>query len=236
MAGENAVFAGHTNANNNGTKVIYATNQGGNNVWVKNPTGVAQASTPGTIQCARWIYAFAAPAPADFVVGERASFGSHTTPANNGNFLLVGVNNGGDNLIVNNPSGVAQGAIAGTVNTLRWKYSFGVDPSSQVQLGENLIMAGHTSAVNDGTFPVVEINDLTSNNVVVYNPNGVAQAGAAGTVTHTHKLVKFASDQSLIYSTDSYVEIAETPDRTYHMVPNLLPFKVLEVNRGGDAN
>jgi hypothetical protein len=236
VAGESAVFAAHTNALNNGTKTIYAINQGGNNIWVKDATMVAQASTPGTCQCARWVYSYSAAAPADFVAGEFFRSATHTTPANNGDFLIRAVNSGGNNIIINNPAGVAQGAAAGTANTLRWKYSFGVDPSSQVSVGQTMLMAGHTTPANNGVFTVVKINDTTANNVVVYNAAGVVQAGAVGNVTHTRKLVKFSSDQSLIYSTDSYVEIANTPDGNYRAIGSRLPPKVLEVNRGGGAN
>lgn len=236
VAGETAIFASHTNANNNGNKTVYKTNSGGNNIWVKNPTGVAQGTVTGNINTTRWVYSYAAPVSNFFAVGEFARFASHSLAANNGDFLVRAVNVGGNNITVTNLIGAAQGATAGTANTLRWKYAFGTDPSSQVSVGEKMIMATHTNANNNGIFTVTNVNDVTANNVIVYNPLGVAQAGAAGTVTHTKKLIKFASDQSLIYSTASYIEIAGTPDGTYRHTNSKLPFKVLEVNRGGGAN
>lgn len=234
--GELAIFASHTNANNNGNKTIYKVNEGGNNIWVKNATGVAQASTPGTIDTSRWIYSYSTAVPSDFVVGEKVRFASHTTGANNGDFEIKAANSGGNNIIISNASGVAQGAAAGNANTLRWKYSFGSDPSTNVQVGDSLVMASHTNANNNGTFTVVQVNNLTANNVVIYNALGVAQAGAVGNVTHTDKVVSFSSDQSLIYSTDSYVELMGCPDSTYNMNNQTLPYKVKEVNRGGGAN
>lgn len=236
VPGELAVFAAHTSANNNGNKTVYKINQAGNNIWVKNSIGVVQASTPGTIDTARWTYTYTAALSSDFVVGEKVRFASHTSGGNNGDFIILAVNSGGNNIIINNVSGVAQGATAGTANPLRWKYSFASDPSSQVSVGHTLVMAGHTNALNNGIFTVVKVNDTTANNVVVYNALGVVQASTPGTVTHTKKLVKFSSDQSLIYSTSSYVELKDCPDINYNMANSILPFKVLEVNRGGGAN
>lgn len=237
VAGESIITASHTTPANNGTLTIYAINSGGNNIWIKNPTGATQAGILGTCDTTRWIYAYGSAVSTDFRVGDKARFASHTTPANNADLTIVAINSGGNNIIVSNVAGVAQGAAAGTANTLLWKYSFASDPSANVVVGESVVTASHTTSANNGTFTVVKVNDTTANNVVVYNASGVAQAAAAGTVTHTHKLVKFSSDQSLIYSAGvSYVEIFDTPDGSYRAVDNKLPFKVLEVNRGGGAN
>jgi len=146
------------------------------------------------------------------------------------------VNSGGNNIIIQNSAGVAQGAAAGNANTSRWKYSFASDPSTQVQIGHTMLFSGHSSLFNNGTFSVVDVNETTANNVVIYNESGVAQIGAAGTTTHTRKLIKFFSDQSLIYSTASYIEMEECPDSNYNIKISTLPYKVLQVNRGGGAN
>lgn len=236
VAGETVVLAGHTDANNNGNKTIYAINQGGNNIWIKGATMVAQAGVAGTVACTRWVYTFGAPVPSRYVVGEKARFAAHSLGGNNGDFTVVAINN--QTLTVSNVSGAAQGAAAGNASTLRWKYSFAGDPSINVSVGHSLVMAGHSSGGNNGIFTVVDLNDTTPNNIIVYNPNGVLQAGAAGTVISTRKLIKFAADQSLIYSAvaPSYVELKDCPDGVYNMNNYTLPYKVLEVNRGSGAN
>lgn len=236
-AGESIIMASHTTAGNNGTFSIYRVNASGNNFWIKNSAGAAQAGVLGTCTCTRWTYAYSVAVNTDhYVVGEKARFASHSTAANNADLTIRAVNSGGNNIIVSNTAGVAQGAAAGNATSLRWKYSFAVDPSSQISIGHTLVMASHTTSANNGTFTVVGLNDVVSNNVYVYNALGVSQVGAAGTVTHTRKLVKFSSDQALNYSTSSYVEIDDTPDGNYRATANTLPFKVLEVNRGGGAS
>lgn len=231
VAGEAAVFAGHTTAGNNGTFNIFAINQSGNNIIIKNNTGATQAGVAGTADVCRWVYTYSASVPSDFVVGERAQMASHTNAANNGSFVIVAVNSSGNNIVVINNAGVAQGAAAGTANTLRWVYALPVDPSPQFTVGQNCVTASTTSANNSGTFAVVQINRLATNNIVVYNQNGVAQAGAAGTLSHERTIISFASDQSAIYTTASNVEVIGTTSTA-----NQGYFNVVEVNRGGGAN
>lgn len=236
VAGEVVNLSGHTNALNNGAKTIYSINQLGNNILVKNPTGVAQAGVIGAAACTRWVLTYTTTPPARFVVGEKARFSGHTSGANNGDFLIVGLNLLGDNIVISNASGVAQGAAAGTAAALRWKYSFAGDPATSVLVGDSLVMAGHTTGANNGIFKVVDINDTTANNIIIYNALGVAQASTPGTVKSTRKLVKFSSDQSLIYSLSSYIELNDCQDVTYNLKDYELPFKVLQINRGGGAN
>lgn len=237
VAGEQAVFASHTSGSNNGTLVMYKINQSGNNIWVKLPTGVAQAGVAGTVSVARWVYSFSSPAPsADFAVTESAKMASHTSGNNNGNFRITGVNFGGNNLVVYNPLGVAQAAPAGNVNTNRWIYSQPIDPSSQFSVNDFTQMENHTNAANNGKFRVVAVNRSALNNVVVYNESGVAQAGVAGNTRHTMKLIKFSSDQSSVFSTLSFIEMVGTVSGSYVKNDSVGPLPVLEVNRGGGAN
>lgn len=237
VAGEQIIMTSHTTGTNNGTFTVYSVNNGGNNIWIKKATGAVQAGAAGTATCTRWVYTYASAVNNTFyVVGEKCRMASHTTGANNGDFFIRAVNSGGNNIIITNASGVAQAGVAGNANTLRWKYTFGSDPSANVSIGDTMVMASHSNANNNGTFIVVLINDTTSNNIIVYNALGVVQAGAAGTVTSSRKIISFSSDQSLIYSTDSYVELKGCVDTSYNMVNYLAPFKVKQVNRGGGSN
>ena len=237
VAGEQAVFASHTSANNNGTLTIWKINQSGNNIWVKKSNGVTQGAAAGTVSVGRWVYTYTSAVPTpDFTVGERAKMASHTTGANNGNFTITALNSGGNNIVVYNPAGVAQGAAAGTANTNRWIYSQPIDPSTQFIAGQFAQMENHTTAANNGRLQVVQVNRSALNNVVVYNEAGVAQAGIAGNTRHTRKLVKFSSDQSAIFTTLSFIEIIGTVSGSYVKNDSVGPIPVVEVNRGGGSN
>jgi hypothetical protein len=231
VAGESVVMAGHSNAGNNGTFTIFAINQAGNNIIVKNASGVAQAGVAGTADVTRWVFSYASAVGSDFVVGERARMSGHTSGLNNGDFLITAVNQGGNNLVVSNPAGVAQGGIAGNANTTRWVYALPTDPSTQFVVGQSCVISGTTSGANSGTFEVKQINRLATNNIVVSNTSGVAQVGASGTLAHERTIISFASDQSAIYSTASNVEVTGTVSTA-----NQGYFDVVEVNRGGGAN
>lgn len=237
-AGYSHAFASHTNAANDGTLPVYAINQSGNNIWVKNSAGVVQAGVAGTANTNFWTFALSAPASAtDYIVGESAKTTSHTSGANNAGALeIIAVNSGSNNLILYNTAGVAQGAAAGSINTNRWTYALPTDPSAQVSVGQTVYLTGHTNALNDGTFTVKEVNRASANNLVVYNESGVAQGSANGNVYHTRKLVKFLTDQSAVYTTDSYIEMQGTEDESYRYADARAPFRVLEVNRGGGSN
>lgn len=232
VAGESATFASHTSGGNNGTFTIYALNTGGNNIIVKNVGGVAQGAAAGTTDVNRWTYTYSAAVASDFVVGEFARMASHTTGANNGDFRITGVNVSGNNIIVFNAAGVAQGAAAGTANTTRWIYALSSDPTSQYVVGQCAVITGAITGANNGTFTVMQINRLGTNNLVVVNTTGVTQAGAAGTLDHERTILSFASDQSAIYTTQSNIEIGGT----LPSAGNLGQFDVVEVNRGGGAN
>lgn len=231
-AGESALFAGHTDAGNDGTLPIYAVNSSGNNIIVKNPTGTDQAGVAGNANTNRWIITASAAAPTDFVVGEKALLASHTSGANDGNFKITAVNSGGNNIFIYNPAGVAQGGAAGTTNTNRWIYSFSVDPSADVSVADTVVVEGTTSSSNSGSYEVKQVNRITSDNIVVYNESGASQGGSFGTLYTEKVKLSFASDQSSVYSTDSYIEIFGSPQEAI----DESAYKVEQVNRGGGAN
>lgn len=231
VSGESVVFSGHTNINNNGTFAIYAINQSGNNIIVENQAGIAQAAIAGSAQTTRWLYAFLAPVSSDFVVGESARMSSHTNALNNGDFVIRLLNFSGNNIIVSNNNGVAQGGAAGSANTTRWVYALPTDPSSEILINDSIIVSGATSSANNGVFVVKQVNRLSVNNVVVSNISGTTQAGASGTLASTKKIVTFFSDQSSVYSTESRIKIENTSNASHDG-----EFDVLEVNRGGGGN
>lgn len=230
VVGESARFASHTSAANDGDFEIYAVNDGGNNIVVKNAAGVEQGAAAGTADALRWTYTLGATASTDLVVGETALFASHTSSGNDGNLPLTAVS--GSTVTVYNVNGAIQGGIAGTVDSNRWIYALPTDPSSSFSVGQSFKADSTTSTANSGTFVIVEVDRSASSNLVIHNESGVTQAGAVGTLSHTRRIISFASDLSAVYSTASRVYITNTPDANYSSDE----FDVVEVNRGGGAN
>lgn len=234
-ANEFFTAASHSAGGNNGNFIIYKTNQLGNNIWVYNPSGAEQAGVAGNANVTRWIYTLSSAADSlDFIVGETAKFSGHTSGLNDGNLTILAVNSGGNNIKVTNLVGVAQASPAGTIDSNRFVYALPTDPSSQVSVGDYVRFTSHTSSANDGIFQVKRIN-RSGNNLVIYNTGGVNQAGIAGTTATTRKLVKFETDQSSVYSTDSYIEIVGCPDSIYNRGDRKAQWRVLQVNRGGGS-
>lgn len=233
--GEYAIFAGHTSGANDGPFTIVAINQSGNNIWVKTASGVTQGGVAGNANTSRWAFTFLAAITSDYAVGDYAKMAGHTSGLNDGNFYIYAINLGGNNLIVSNLVGVAQGGAAGTTNTNTWRYALGADPSAQISVGHYVYLSGHTSALNDGLFFVRAVN-TTGNNIVVHNVSGVAQGGAVGNTYSYRKVVSFASDQSAVYTTASYIEMFATPNDVFNHNTIYAPFRVIEVNHGGGAN
>ena len=232
VATETVLMSGHTSGASDGGKAIYAVNSGGNNIIAKDSAGVIQGGVAGAADVLRWVFAFTSAASAtDFLVDEFAQMSGHTSGANNGNFRVTAVNSGGNNLVVYNASGVVQGGVAGTVNTNRWVYALSSDPTAFFSVVQQCVVSGATNAANDGVFFVQQINRGGSNNLVLFNASGVAQAGAAGTLVHSRMVVTLASDLSTVYTTASNVEILGSPSTANNGF-----FDVVAVNQGGGAN
>lgn len=226
---EDFVALGHTDVSNDGTFTIYKTNEGGNNILTYRTTAlVEQVGAGGQVEILRFQYNFAVPVTGAFVVGEIAVFAAHTNANNDGNFEIKALNNaGGDNIVIYNAAGVLQGGVAGTVDTNRWVYALDADPDGYFLVGDTAVMAGHTDGNNNGNFIVVDVKYLATNNVVIYNANGVEQLGAAGTVTHAQKAITFQEDFSSDFTAGkSSVEVTNT----YNGV-NDGTFSVVDINR-----
>lgn len=242
-AGENALFSGHTTPANNGSFPIYAANVGGNTLIVKSLNIVAQNAPAGTVDTNRWLYALNAPAPADYAVGESAEMLGHTASGNNGKFPITAVNFGGNNVVVYNANGVVQGGAAGSVNTLRWIYTFSVDPSPNVSVGDAVETIDATDFANRKSYVALQVNRAAGSNIVVYNANGVAQASTGGNMFSSRMLVKLAAPIPGL-TTDSVITIEGTLSVPLTNFPySLAPYaesngdyKVLQVNRGGGSN
>lgn len=249
VVGEFAKFSGHTDPNNNSSRLVIAVNSGGNNLIVNNPSGVAQAAPAGQADTRRFKYVFSTPATADFVAGENAYFSGHTSAFNNGSKPLKFVNYGGnDNLVVYDSSGsmVTQGAPAGQADTLRYIVALSSDPAGQVLAGDEIVIKNTTSGYHNGLYAIKEVKRSGSNNVVILEASsGYDQPGAAGTIETVKTLIKFATDQSAFYTLGSRVELentaSENNSRDWQLIyPNDSAFTgdfiVSEINRGGGAN
>lgn len=234
VAGYSVQFASHTSGANDGAYTIFAVNSGGNNILVKNSAGVTQGGAVGSADTNLFKFNMSTSVSStDYIVGEKALTASHSTGANNGSFTIAAVNLGGNNVVLNVPGGATQGGVAGTVNTYRWDYNLPSDPTSQVSVGYNMHMSGHSSSVNDGDFVV---KALTASTIVVYNESGATQGGSAGLIATHRKLVKFASDQASNFTTLSFIEMQACADTSYNYYFATSPFSVLEINRGGGSN
>jgi hypothetical protein len=235
VVGESVTMAGHTLPANNGIKTIYAVNLGANNIVCKFAGGATQGTAVGTAACSRWVYTYsAAPDITHYVVGELALFASHTTPANNGNFLIKAVNAGGNNIIVTNTAGVTQAGAVGNVNTFRWVYATPVNVSSSIAVNDYVELTAHTTPANNGLFQVKVVNRNSVNNIEVYNVSGVAQAGIVGTITTGHKVVWFEVDYGTSYAAGTSEVLLEGIKSLTDNISN--EFFVVEVNRGGFTN
>lgn len=231
-AGEPVTMTSHTNTANNGNFTIFATNQSGNNIIVKNPTGATQGSSAGTADTNRWVFAYSsAVLTPDYTVGEKINASGHTSGGNNGLFTIIAVNRSGNNLIISNGSGVVQGSAAGTVNTNRWAYIFATDPGLSVNSGEFVEILGATTTANNGEFVIKEVDDRGGDNIVVYNESGAAQGGAFGTLVSRRMIISFFADLSATITTSSRITLFNTS-----MLATDGDFLVTQVNRGGGSN
>lgn len=236
VVGEVVSMSGHTNVANDLNEPIHKVNEAGNNIWLYNAGGVAQAGVAGQAKANRFIYSYASAVDdTSYIVGELAEFSGHLDGNNNGQFNIVAVNEGGNNLIVYNTTwaGAIQGGAQGTANTLRWLYSMPTDPTGEILVGEKVVITGATSGGNNGTFVVTTVNRFAVDNIEVYNPAGVTQVGVAGTLSTNSKIIKFAEDFSAFYVAGTSkialegVNVTDTDGREYD---------VIDVNKGGFSN
>lgn len=232
VIGKTITVASASNAANNGTFTIVAVNDdGANNLIIVNASAVEQTSAAGTASLDAWAYVFSNPVSTQFAAGEIATFASHTTGANNGAFEIYAINSGGNNIVVFNSAGVAQGAAAGTADVNRWVYTFASAASSDFVVGETAAMTSHTSGVNNGSFPITGVNINSGNNVTVYNASGTAQGTAAGTVNTNRWVYNLPADPTSQFTVGQTLLTKSTTT-----ISNSGVFTLVKINHLGTNN
>lgn len=196
--GRTATIASASSGGNNGNfTIVRVKDDGGNNVVVENASGVAQDAAAGTLDLDLWKYTYTNPVNAYFVAGENAYFSSHSNAANDGHLPIFAINQSGNNIIVINVSGVAQGSAAGAADCNEFYYATSASVSSTDYVaGEYALMASHTSSNSDGTLLIKEVNPSAGNGLIAYKSGGATQGGAAGTINTNRWVYSFSADPS----------------------------------------
>jgi hypothetical protein len=227
MIGDSMLFAGATNALNNGEKVITQVNYDGlPSVVVVNASGVEQVTAVGTGILSMYSYQYLATVNSSFVVGESVTMAGHTLAANNGIKTIYAVNLGANNIVTKHVGGATQGAPAGTAACSRWVYTYlALVDVTHYLVDELAIFASHTTGANNGSFLIRAVNS-GGNNIVVTNTAGVTQAGSVGNVNTLRWVYATPVNVSSSISVGDYVEL------TGHTTPaNNGLFQVKTVNR-----
>ena len=113
IVGEEAIFSGHTTGANNGTFTIVRVNDAGNNliVYNQNAGATTQGAAAGTVQTTLFVYTFgSAVLTTDYFIGEKMTAASHTNPANDGQFVIRAINEGG-NIVFKDEPGLVRGGL-----------------------------------------------------------------------------------------------------------------------------
>lgn len=175
-------------------------------------------------------YNYSAAVDTQFVAGELFLSAGHSSANNNGNLTIYKVNEGGNNIWVKKNNGVVQAAPAGTADVFRWSYNLGALPSSDFAVGDQLKAASHTTAANNGNFP---IRALTATAIIVFNVAGVLQAGVAGVCNTNRWQYEVATDPTVASALQvgDTVRFANCP-----VAANNGTFVVKQLNRGSTFN
>lgn len=175
-------------------------------------------------------YNLASALDADWKIGDSVQFQSCTNGANNITAAIVRAgDDGGNNIIVTNASGVAQTGAAGNVTLKAFSFNYTNPVSSEFVAGETVTMASHTTGTNNGSKAIYAVNS-GGNNIIVKDGNGVVQAGVAGTADVDRFVYSFSSAAS---ATDFIVgEYARMASHTSGV--NDGDFIITAVNSGGN--
>jgi len=191
VVGEKAYFSGHTNSNNDGAYLIKAVNSGGNNIIAYNSAGVTQGGVAGNGDTNRWKYALPSDPSSQISAGDTVYLSGHTdSDENDGTFTVKEVNNSaGNNVVIYNTAGVAQGGAVGNTYTTRKLVKFAADQSANFTTDSYIEMTGCPSGLYNFTegrapFRVLQVNrgGGANYNVVIDNPTAPSQASPAGMV------------------------------------------------------
>ena len=166
----------------------------------------------------------------DYEVGDYITFSGCTDPANDGEFQIKNVNyNGLPSVVVNNALGVAQNSAAGTGSLSLYEYTYLAVVDDDIAAGEDIILAGHTHAGNNGTFTIYKTNQ-GGNNIWLKYAGGDVQAGVAGTAQCT----RFSYVFSVLPDDTQYI-VGEKAEMSGHTNPaNDGKFIIRKVNDGGN--
>jgi hypothetical protein len=236
-AGEAVLFGSHTDSNNNGIKDILRTNDGGNNIICYVENGSTQAGVAGGGACLRMRYTFASAVDTEnYVPGELADFGGHSSANNNGLHEIIAVNVSGNNVVVLNRTtgGAIQAGAGGTTNTRRQVIGLTTDPAGIIEVGDQVLVSGRSGIhpTQDGAFDVKLVKKFGANNIVIYLGTANNSSGAGGNVASDRKRVSFREDFSASYTVDeslvSLEGIAQGDEIFEH--------PVVEINRVGGTN
>jgi hypothetical protein len=179
---------------------------------------------------ARYNFSGTSPLDDDYKVGDYIDISGCANALNDGLFQIVAVNaDGARNIIVNNPSAVAQNTAGGSVQLLIVEYIFPATVTSQFVIGESVQFTGHTDASNDGTFNIVDKNRAANNIVIKRNTPLVTQGSPAGNALN----LRFK--YSMLSTISSNFVIGETAVFSGHTTPsNNGNFEVKARDIGGD--
>jgi hypothetical protein len=222
--GASITISGATDSGNNVTAVIEDKNvEGLNNLIITNATGVMVINSQATVNLALFSLNYSSTVSSQFVAGENVNLGTaHTSTEWDGQHEIYKINQSGNNIWIYNATGVVQAGVAGTAICNRWQYNL-LSPASTTNyvVGEQALMASHTSGANNGNFPIRAVNS-GGNNIIVYNEAGVAQAGVLGNINTNRwnynynpnaiKAIAYSSSLTLFAAVASSGEILTSPD------------------------
>ncbi len=230
--GDPVTSASAVNGADNGDFNIIAKNvDGGFNIIIRNASAVGQSSTTGTVTLRAYLYTFTNPVSTQFAAGEVATFAGHTSINNDGPLLVYAINQGGNNIVIKNVTGTAQGSPAGTADANRWIYAFSSAAlTSDYVVGEKANATSHAGGGNNGDFPITAVNS-GGNNIIVYNLSGVVQGSSGGSVNSNRFVYYFSVDPSSSVTVGDYITAANTTSGL-----NSGEFQVKIVNRTTSDN
>lgn len=119
----------------------------------------------------------------EYLVGDRFVISGATAGANDGNFIILGVNfDGLPSILYSNGSAVNQEGQVGTGRLFTFEIVFLAAVNDNFADGETVSLAGLDAGANNGNIPIFRINQ-SGNNIITKptNTSSVTQAGVNGT-------------------------------------------------------
>lgn len=179
-----------------------------------------------------FLYTFTGPVllDDDYKLGDNITFSGASIGSNNGSKVIAGINYDGlPSILVDNVSGAPEGSGAtADLDLFEFTYSSIVDPDYFA--GEIVVFAGHTSGTMNGIKTIYKTNEA-GNNIWAKIPNGVTQAGVAGSAQTARILYVYGA----IVDDTNYI-VGEKADMTSHgSAGNNGKFTIVSVNTVGNS-